>query len=113
MTKSLLEPLCSVQKYILCSVKPRFWLKIVLSGIINCNTFSVVPSIINENAKNVQFHCDDKKFYSNDTTGYCGALKKLQNLQIATLLLCCNACCSQPGVNVVKLFFFVTDGGIE
>jgi hypothetical protein len=32
-------------------MKPRFLLKIGLRGIINCNTFSVVPSIINENAK--------------------------------------------------------------
>jgi hypothetical protein len=37
-------------------MKPRFLLQIDLSGTINCNTFSVVPSIINENAKNVLFH---------------------------------------------------------
>ena len=52
----LFEPLCNVQKYIFCSVKPRFCFKILCSGIINCNTFSVVPSLINENAKNVMFH---------------------------------------------------------
>ncbi len=27
-----------------------------LSGILNCNIFSVVPSIINENAINMLFH---------------------------------------------------------
>ena len=32
-------------------MKPRFLLYIDLSGITNCNTFSVVPSMINENAK--------------------------------------------------------------
>ncbi len=34
-----------------CSMKPQFLLQIDSSGIINCNTFSVVPSVINENAK--------------------------------------------------------------
>jgi hypothetical protein len=38
-------------------MKPTFLLQIDLSGIINYNTFSVVPSIINENAKNALFHC--------------------------------------------------------
>ncbi len=46
----LLKPHCSVQKYFFVK-KPRFLLYIDLSGIINCNTFSVVPSIINENEK--------------------------------------------------------------
>jgi hypothetical protein len=36
-------------------MKPKFMLLIDLSGIINCNTFSVVTSIINENAKKM---CD-------------------------------------------------------
>ncbi len=37
-------------------MKPKFLLYTDLRGIINCNTFSEVPSIINENAKNVLFH---------------------------------------------------------
>ncbi len=37
-------------------MKPTFLLQIDLSGIINYNTFSAVPSVINENAKNVLFH---------------------------------------------------------
>jgi hypothetical protein len=32
-------------------LKPWFWLEINMIDIKNCNTFSVVPSIINENAK--------------------------------------------------------------
>jgi hypothetical protein len=52
----LAENVCSVQKYIFCSMKPKLLLEIDLSGIINCNTFSVVPSIIDKNAKNVLFH---------------------------------------------------------
>jgi hypothetical protein len=48
---SLFEALRSVQKYIICTMKPRFWSLIDFCGIINCNTFSVVPSIISENAK--------------------------------------------------------------
>ncbi len=39
------------KNYIFCSMKPKFLLEIDLSGIINCNTFSVVPSIIDKNAK--------------------------------------------------------------
>ncbi len=31
-------------------------LAVDLSGIINCNAFSMVPSIINKNVKNVLFH---------------------------------------------------------
>jgi hypothetical protein len=46
----LFGPLCSVQKYIFL-LKLQFWLKIVIISIKNCNTFSVVPSVINENAK--------------------------------------------------------------
>ncbi len=53
----MLEPLCSVQKYIFCSTKPRFLLQIVSSCNINYNTFSVAPSIFNQNEKkNVLFH---------------------------------------------------------
>jgi hypothetical protein len=37
-------------------MKPKFLSWIDLSGIIDFNTFSVVPSIINENANNVLFH---------------------------------------------------------
>jgi hypothetical protein len=37
-------------------MKQRFWLWIDLSGIISCNTFSVVRPIINENEKNVLFY---------------------------------------------------------
>jgi len=37
-------------------MKPKFLLQIDLGGIINFNTFSVVPSIINENAKNALFY---------------------------------------------------------
>ena len=45
-------------KFIFCSMKPRFLLYIDWSGIINCNTFSVVPSIIIGNAKNtVPLNC--------------------------------------------------------
>jgi hypothetical protein len=46
----LLGPLFSVQKYIFL-LKPRFWLKINIIGITNFSAFSVVPSVINENAK--------------------------------------------------------------
>jgi len=53
----LLETFCSVQKYIFCSKKPKFLLQIDLSGILNCNAFSVVSSISNENAKNALFLC--------------------------------------------------------
>jgi hypothetical protein len=42
-----------VFKNTFCSWKPRFLLQIDLSG----NTFSVAPSMINENAKNALFHC--------------------------------------------------------
>ncbi len=38
-------------------MKQRFGLQIDSSDSINWNTFSVVPSIINENAENVLFHC--------------------------------------------------------
>jgi len=34
-------------------MKPRFLLQIELKYILNCNTFSVLPSIINENVKNI------------------------------------------------------------
>jgi hypothetical protein len=37
-------------------MKPKFLLEIDLSDIINSNTFYVVPSIIDKNAKNVLFH---------------------------------------------------------
>ncbi len=47
----LFESFCSVQKYIFCSTKASFLLQIDSSGIINCNTFSVLPSIFNENAR--------------------------------------------------------------
>jgi hypothetical protein len=49
----LFEPLCSVLKYIFFVKKTRFLLQIDLSRIINCSTFSVAPSIVNQNAKNV------------------------------------------------------------
>ncbi len=52
----LFEPFCSALKYNICLMKPIFGLCIDLSGIINCNTFSVVPSIINEKSKTVLFH---------------------------------------------------------
>jgi hypothetical protein len=39
-------------------MKPRLLLYSDISGTINCNTFSVVPSIIDEIAKNVVFNCD-------------------------------------------------------
>jgi hypothetical protein len=44
-------------------MKPRFLLQIDLSGIINCNTFSVRLYKINENTKNVLFHYNCKMFY--------------------------------------------------
>jgi hypothetical protein len=47
----LFEPLSRVQKYIFCSTKARFLLWMDSSCIKNCNTFSVLPSIINQNAK--------------------------------------------------------------
>jgi len=57
------EPFCMAQRYIFvqqnqdcCSTKPRFLSSIDFSSSINCKTFSVVPSIINEKAKNVLFH---------------------------------------------------------
>jgi len=37
-------------------MKPTFLLPIDLSGIINYNTFSVMPSIFNENTKNALFY---------------------------------------------------------
>ncbi len=40
-------------------MKPRFLSLIDFRGIINCNTFSVAPSIINENVKYVLFHFGD------------------------------------------------------
>ncbi len=43
--------LWSVQKYLFCSMKTKFLLHTDISGIINCSTFSVAPSIINQNAK--------------------------------------------------------------
>jgi hypothetical protein len=52
----LFEPFCSVQKYIFCSIKPRFFVVNWLSCIVKCNTFSVAPSIFNQNAKNVLFY---------------------------------------------------------
>jgi hypothetical protein len=52
----MFEPLYSILKYIFCSMKPRFLLQFDLSRIINYNTFSVVPSLINQNEKNVLFH---------------------------------------------------------
>jgi hypothetical protein len=50
------DALWGVQKYIICSTKQMFWLQIDSSDNINWNTFSVAPSIINENADNVLFH---------------------------------------------------------
>jgi hypothetical protein len=37
-------------------MKPAFLLEADLRGITNCNTFSVVPSIINGNVKNALLH---------------------------------------------------------
>jgi hypothetical protein len=48
----LFEPLSSVHKDIFVQWNQGVLLYIDLSGIINCNTFSVVPSVINENATN-------------------------------------------------------------
>ncbi len=45
--------LSAVFKIFSCSLKS---LQIDVSVIINCNTFSAVPSIINDNVKNVLFH---------------------------------------------------------
>jgi hypothetical protein len=52
----LFQFLFCVQKYIFCDNGATDLLQIDLIGILNCNTFSVVPSIINENAKNALFH---------------------------------------------------------
>jgi hypothetical protein len=52
----LLEPFFGVQKYILLNETKVFLCKFTLSGSINCNTFSVVPSIIIKIVKNVLLH---------------------------------------------------------
>jgi hypothetical protein len=56
MEFSLLETLCSVQKYIFVQWNQRFCCKLTQVAFSNCNTFSVVPSIINENAKTCCFN---------------------------------------------------------
>jgi len=44
-------------------MKPKFWLQNDFYSIINYNTFSVVPSIINQNTKNVLFHYSNQFLY--------------------------------------------------
>jgi hypothetical protein len=44
-------------KNVFCSLKQKFVLQIDFSGIINSDTFSVVPFTINASLKNVLFHC--------------------------------------------------------
>jgi hypothetical protein len=61
----LFEYLCSVQKYIFCSVKPRALLYMDLSVFINCNTFSVVHSLIMEQcALKIVNNCFNTNIYS-------------------------------------------------
>ncbi len=49
----------SVQKHTFIQLNQNFCCKFPFSGIINCNTFSVAPSITNEKVKNVLFQCFD------------------------------------------------------
>jgi hypothetical protein len=52
-------------------MKPMFLLEIDICGFINCKTFPVVPSTINENAKNAMFNVTahfknvNNRFYTN------------------------------------------------
>ncbi len=57
---SVRTSLCSVQFFF--SSNQRFLLHIYFSEIINCNTFSVAPSLINKDAKNVLFHLSEAIF---------------------------------------------------
>jgi hypothetical protein len=43
-------------KQTFCSLKQEFLLQIDFIGLINKDTFSVAPSTINENLKNMLFH---------------------------------------------------------
>ncbi len=69
-------------------MKPRFLLYIESSGIINCNTFSVVPSIIIENEK-MCCSIDDSKVMLQSVCHFYDCHDCIQYLimpQISTLL---------------------------
>jgi hypothetical protein len=49
----MLLPLCTVQKYILIHSKKSFCSKIDFSGILDCDTLSVVSSVMIDSLRNV------------------------------------------------------------
>jgi hypothetical protein len=62
-----------------CSMKPRFLLYMNLSGVINYMTFSVVPSIIIENAIKRVVPMEQRTLLSSNESLKRAALKSTQN----------------------------------
>jgi hypothetical protein len=76
-----------------------------LSGIVICNAFSVVPSVFNENAKNVLFRC--RLLLWEFFGGNIIFLPQKQNFPAALAARC------RPAGGVIKLFFFTLDTFIK